>query len=124
MQDLTIIQKVYDLIQWYVPILNRLPRNYKYQLGDRVSQNLCDILEALIAAKYAQDKLAQLQGINVKLEILRHQIRMLRDFGKMSIDRYEYVSKKTNEIGTELGGWIKQQKGGKRKNETVQQSLF
>ena len=27
MQDLPIIQKTYDLIKWYVPILNRLPSN-------------------------------------------------------------------------------------------------
>jgi hypothetical protein len=30
MQDLPIIQKTYDLIKWYVPILNRLPRDHKF----------------------------------------------------------------------------------------------
>ncbi len=27
--DLPIIQKTYDLIKWYVPILGRLPRDHK-----------------------------------------------------------------------------------------------
>jgi hypothetical protein len=27
-QELPIIQKTYDLILWYVPILNRLPRDH------------------------------------------------------------------------------------------------
>ncbi|SKB15083.1 hypothetical protein PL11201_690104 [Planktothrix sp. PCC 11201] len=27
MSELPIIQKTYDLIKWYVPILNRLPRD-------------------------------------------------------------------------------------------------
>jgi len=36
MQDLPIIQKTYDLIKWYVPILNRLPRDHKFLLGDRI----------------------------------------------------------------------------------------
>jgi hypothetical protein len=29
MPDLTIIQKTYNLIKWYVPILNRLPKDHK-----------------------------------------------------------------------------------------------
>jgi hypothetical protein len=36
MSDLPIIQKTYDLIKWYVPILNRLPRDHKLLLGDRI----------------------------------------------------------------------------------------
>jgi hypothetical protein len=28
--ELPIIQKTYDLIKWYVPIVNRLPRDHKF----------------------------------------------------------------------------------------------
>ena len=35
--DLPIIQKTYDLIKWYVPILNQLPRDQKFQLGPAVA---------------------------------------------------------------------------------------
>jgi hypothetical protein len=34
--ELPVIQKTYDLIKWYVPILNRLPREHKFLLGDRM----------------------------------------------------------------------------------------
>ena len=34
MKELSIIQKTYDLIQWYVPIFNRLPKTHKFTLGD------------------------------------------------------------------------------------------
>ena len=47
MNDLPIVQKTYDLIKWYVPILNRLPRNHKYLLGDRIITGLYDFLEGL-----------------------------------------------------------------------------
>jgi hypothetical protein len=36
---------------------------------------------------------------------------MLLDFNKMSVERYEYAIKLIDEIGTELGGWIKKQRG-------------
>ena len=41
-KELPIIQKTYDLIQWYVPLLNRLPRDHKFALGDRVVGGLYD----------------------------------------------------------------------------------
>jgi hypothetical protein len=111
MEELPIIQKTYDLIKWYVPILNKMPRNHKFMLGDRAIGGLYDLLEGFIQARYTQDKLSQLQGLNARLDILRHQTRLMLDFNLMEINRYEYASRKINDIGTDLGGWIKQQKG-------------
>lgn len=108
--DLPIIQKAYDLVKWYVPILNRLPRNHRFTLGDRIINGLYDLLEGLILARYSRDKLATLQNLNVRLDLLRHQTRLLVDFELMETKRYEYVGKLINDIGTELGGWIRQQR--------------
>ena len=33
-KELPIIQATYDLVKWYVAILNRLPRAHKYGLGE------------------------------------------------------------------------------------------
>lgn len=115
--DLPIIQKTYDLIKWYVPILNRLPRDHKFQLGDRMVAGLYELLESLILARYQREKLPQLQAINSKLDVLRYQTRLLLDFDLLSHKRYQYVGQLINAIGTDLGGWIKQQ--GKQANETL-----
>ena len=109
MSDLPIIQKTYDLIKWYIPILDRLPRNHRFALGDRVITGLYDLLEGLIKARYATDKLFQLKLLNTQLDILRHQTRLLLDFELIKSERYEYASKLLNEVGIDLGGWIKQQ---------------
>ncbi|MBW4478685.1 MAG: diversity-generating retroelement protein Avd [Tolypothrix brevis GSE-NOS-MK-07-07A] len=109
MSDLPIVQKTYDLIKWYVPILNRLPRDHRFSLGERMIAGLYDLLENLILARYAKDKLALLETLNAKLDVLRHQTRLLLDFQLIQVERYEYVGKLMNEIGSELGGWIKQQ---------------
>jgi len=110
MNELPIIQKTYDLIKWYVPILHRLPRNHRFTLGNRIIEGMYDFLEGLILARYAPEKLSLLTTLNAKLDILRYQTRLLADFTTMSTERYEYVGKLINEIGTDLGGWIKQQK--------------
>lgn len=108
--DLPVIQKSYDLIKWYVPLLNRLPRNHKFPLGDRMVTGLYDLLENLILIRYQKDKLPQLLALNSKLDVLRYQTRLLLDFDLISHERYQYVSKLIDAIGTDLGGWIKQQR--------------
>lgn len=110
-KELSIIQKTDDFIQWYVPLLNKLPRQHKFALGERIVTLLYEILEQLIAAKYAREKLALLQGINARLEVLRYQTRLLYDFRLIAVNRYEFAAQATHDIGVELGGWIRQQSG-------------
>ncbi|MDX2214838.1 MAG: hypothetical protein SFY66_16235 [Oculatellaceae cyanobacterium bins.114] len=42
--DLPVIQKTYDLVKWYIPILNRLPRDHRFTLGERMINGLYDLL--------------------------------------------------------------------------------
>ncbi|MGB3137073.1 MAG: diversity-generating retroelement protein Avd [Nodosilinea sp.] len=104
------MQKTYDLIKWYVPILNQLPRDHRFQLGDRMVAGLYDLLESLIFVRYQQeDKLPYLQRLNSKLDVLRYQTRLLLDFDLLSHKRYQYVGQLLHAIDIDLGGWIRQQ---------------
>ena len=60
--ELPIIQMTYDLILWYIPILNRLPRNHRFTLGDRIIARLYGLLDELILARYAKEKLVECTG--------------------------------------------------------------
>ena len=112
MQELPIIQKTYDLIKWYVPILNRLPRDHKFTLGDRMIGGLYQLLEGLIQARYARrNRLARLEALNTHLDILRYQTRLLLEFELISTRRYDFAGQQIIDIGSDLGGWIKKQRG-------------
>jgi len=108
--ELPIVQKTYDLIKWYVPILNRLPRDHKFGLGDRMVVVLYELLEGLIAARYARNKLDILQPLSGKLDILQYQTRLLVDFQLMEVKRYEHVSRLLDDLGRQLTGWLGQQR--------------
>jgi len=110
MNDLPVIQKTYDLVQWYIPILNRLPRDQKFALGDRIIAGLYDLLEGLVAARYARERVRRLETLNGKLDVLRYQSRLLLDFRLIEAKRYQHAAHLINEIGIELGGWLKQQR--------------
>ena len=108
--ELPVIQRMYDLMLWYVPRLNKFPRDHKFMLGDRIQHQLHVLLEGLIRARYLSDKIGVLESLNVELEVLRFQTRLAKDFELLDVRRYEHASKLINEIGENLGGWLRQQR--------------
>jgi hypothetical protein len=108
-RELPIIQKTYDLILWYIPHLNKMPRDHKFGLGDKIAESLYLILDRLIEARYRAEKISILREINITLERVRYQTRLMKDFQIFSVRRYEYASGLLIEVGGMLGNWIKQQ---------------
>ena len=80
---------------------------------------LYNILDSLVMAQYTKKKLGYLEPLNTRLQILRLQTRLLLDFKLMPEHRHEYASKLINEIGQELGGWIKSQQGLKDRDREL-----
>lgn len=109
-QELPIIQKTYDLVLWAVPLLNKLPRNYKFALGDRIQATLYSFLEGLIRARYAREKISLLENLNAELDVVRYQFRLCHDLALVDVRRYEYASRAINDIGRNLGGWLRSQR--------------
>lgn len=104
-----IITKVYDFLLYLIPQISDLPRSQRYLLGDRLELASFDVLETLLDACYSPSKLTLLKTANVKLEKIRYYIRLCKDLKLINLHRYEVLSKMINEIGMQLGGWIKQQ---------------
>ncbi|MEB3304686.1 MAG: diversity-generating retroelement protein Avd, partial [Cyanobacteriota bacterium] len=88
----------------------RLPRDHRFALGDRLIHGLYDLLEGLVAARYATAKLERLEPLNARLDLLRLQIRLLHTFQLIDDRRYEHVARLVEEVGRQLGGWISQQR--------------
>ena len=109
-EDLDVVTRTYDLILWLLPQVAKFPRSHRFTLGDRLESLALDILEHLVEAQYRSKKLSILYDTNVKLERLRFMVRLAKDLNLLSIRRYEFAARAINEIGSLLGGWIKQQK--------------
>ena len=102
---------------WVSPIINRLPRDKKYTIGDRLLNRLYDVLEDLIKAKYrSRNKLELLERANVGLEIVRFYQRLILSDNLWDRKRYQFASKSVNDMGKLLGKWAIQVKGRNEKN--------
>ena len=111
-QELTVIQKLYDYIKWVSPLINRLPKDRKFTIGDRILNKLYNVLELLIEAKYSSLELRKdiLKKANINMEIIRFYNRLLRDENLWSIKRYKFALESVNDVGVQLGGWIRSEK--------------
>lgn len=106
-EELTVITKMYDLILWSCNHTSRFPRNHRFVLGERIERNLYDLLEILIQAKYSRQPSELLRGANLRLEILRFQIRLANDLQCLRAKSYTFATKAINEIGKLVGGWLR-----------------
>lgn len=108
-QTETIVAKAYDLIKFALPVLNKMPKDQRFLLGDRIQNMLSDLLERLLEAYYAptHQKKALLTQVNLLLEKLRYFCRLGYDLGYYNSTRYHDFANKINEIGKMTGGWLK-----------------
>ena len=105
--ELPAILKAYDLAREMTQRAQKLPRDVKFVLGDRMMTVTYDVLDALIEAKFSRSKKALLVRVNLLLERLRFQVRLCMDERLISVKQYEYVSGMIHELGSMVGGWIK-----------------
>ena len=108
-QKENILTRLEDFIVWFLPRLEKFPRNYKFLIGDRAVEILLNILEDLIDAYFSKDKLAKLQRANVNLEKFRWVLSICTRMKFLSPRQLAYASECLYQIGIELGGWIKKQ---------------
>lgn len=105
-KDLVIYQKLYDLILYSFPILNRFPRSQKFVLAQQIENSMLDLVKLTIQANNEKERAETLKRADVELEKLKLLIRLAKDlkfFQKLT--HYEGHSKRIDEIGRLLGGW-------------------
>jgi hypothetical protein len=105
-----VVSVTYDLLLYLIPQVSKFPRSQRYLLGDRLERACFDVFEMLILAAYSREKVGILEKANVRLEQARYYLRLCKDLKLVSVHRYEIASKKINEIGMQIGGWLKSQR--------------
>lgn len=99
------VQKAYDLNRWLLPHLAKLPRAYKFTLGDRLQVTALDLCLALVEAGHASAKARPLYRADRLLDQLRLLLRLAHDLGLVPIQRYEHAAGRVDELGRMIGGW-------------------
>jgi hypothetical protein len=103
--NVKVIHSIHELINWFLPIVSKYPRNMRYSLGTRIEENLFNTLENCITAQYSKKKVYYLNRANMNIELCRHFIRISNAQKVISNRQYEAFSRQLNDIGKQVGGW-------------------
>jgi hypothetical protein len=109
-EELIVITRTYDLILWSCNHTSRFPRQHRFVLGERLERTLYDLLETLIQAKYSRERIPLLNQANLKLEVLRFQVRLAKDLQCLKAKSYTFAARQIDEIGKLVGDWLKAKK--------------
>lgn len=106
-EELKVIQKAYDLCVYLVPLVNKFPRDYKFTLGDRITNAALDVLEDLVAARFTRERAEILRRVNLRLDRQRYLLRLAKDFEIFPLKSLEHAAELMTEVGGLVGSWLK-----------------
>jgi len=106
-EDLIIYQKMYDLILYAFPILNRFPKNQRFVMAQQIQNTMVEIQKKIAEANKIRNRRRLLFEIDIELDKLRMLIRLSKDLRLIDVKKYEQFTIRITEIGKLLGGWMK-----------------
>ncbi|MCH9699358.1 MAG: diversity-generating retroelement protein Avd [Gammaproteobacteria bacterium] len=106
------IQQCHELLVWLIPLLDQFPRTRRFSLGEKLENTLLEVLERLVEAAYARanQKTSALMTSNLRLEVARHLWRLCYELRIISIKRYKHGAELINDLGRQIGGWLRSSK--------------
>lgn len=105
-----VVQDTHNCLKWLIPKLDQFPRSRRFTLGERLENNLLEVLELLTEAAYSRNNRLQLQAANRKLASARHLWRLAYELKAVSHKGYSYGSGLLVEVGQQIGGWQRSQR--------------
>lgn len=107
MEELKILQKTFDMINYAYPALAQYPKSEKFALVADIKRCMDVMLERIIEANKKYYKKTTLQELDVEVEKLKAYVRLSYNLGFLPPKKYEQWSGLVVEIGRMVGGWIK-----------------
>lgn len=89
------------------PIIDRFPKYEKFVLCTQIKSCVLEIARKIIRANKSRNKKPLLYDLDVAIEELRLLVRLSHDRKYLAHRSYEETSKRVNEVGRLLGGWLK-----------------
>jgi len=107
--DMIILTRTFDLLNWLLPHVERFPRLYRASVGQRLTDAALDFQEALFDAQShsGATRARHLREADAALNKLRLYLRLAHRWHWLSAGQYQYVSERVAELGRLLGGWMK-----------------
>lgn len=114
--SLLIYQKYVDLIQYAYELLKKYPKAEKYAMTAHIKESMFAALKTILRAnkiyRNPQVRVDMLNTLDAELHVQKVLVRLSHQQRYINNNNYLEWSKRLDEIGRLVGGWIKATVGG------------
>lgn len=107
-EDYPLYMKWRRTICYLLDLCSKFPKTFRFNLSDRITNTSLDVMEDIVHAIYAKEKITNLDQANLSIEKLRVLIHISLDLKIISLSQYAHIAKEMQEVGRMIGGWRKQ----------------
>lgn len=105
--ELEVYKKSYDLLIKVFDSVKHYRREYKYNLGDKIKQEVLDAMISIYRANVSYKKKENIERAKEHIEMLKILIRLSKDIQLINIEKYTELFSCIEDISKQLSGWHK-----------------
>jgi len=114
-KHLPIYKGSYDLLMRIMVATKDFPREYKYTLGQKLRDEVLELILFIYRANSTLDRTAHITAILERLQLVEVMIRLSHDMRVLSRGHYAGLAEMTDSLARQAQGWLKS--SGRRKPE-------
>lgn len=115
--ELPVYSASYKLTKQVFLITQNFAREYKYTIGQDLKNECTNLTKLIYRANKNYDKIAIIEEAKETVEVIRLQIRLMKDFNQLGIARFIEVNESIEDISKQFSNWLNYQKKTKEKNK-------
>lgn len=104
---LKVYRDTYDLVKYIIPLVSKMPRIYKFTLGERIINQLLDLLNHIQLANMQRERRQEhLKNFVVSFEMLNAMIRLSFEFKAFQgLGQQVEIARRMEAIGKQITAW-------------------
>ena len=110
---LPIYKQTYDILLRTMMATKDFPREYKYTLGQKIKDELIELVVMIYRANSSTDKNQHIESIVERVQAIQLMMRLSHDMKILSRRNYAALSEMTDSLAKQAQGWRRSSGGGK-----------
>ncbi|MBI2097935.1 MAG: four helix bundle protein [Candidatus Vogelbacteria bacterium] len=106
-KNLPIIERLVTAYKLWHGFQVHIPKVPRYSLGIKIDRLFIEVIELVFNTLQTNEKMSPLESASQKMDTLKFMLRVAWETGVLDDKKYTSLSEELNEVGRQLGGWLK-----------------
>ena len=103
--SLSVYKASYDFLIRMILLTKNFDREYKFTLGESVKKETMEMVKNIYRANSIVDKKQLIQIARENIEMIRLDLRILKDIKQLNLKRFVFLNAKVEVISKQLVAW-------------------